>query len=154
MTETTCGHDWGQEPDEQARTVPDLKPCPFCGEKPELIERSEYGFSITHRMDGRHTVLVLAPTEKEAVDEWNRREATDLYVIWSTRHHAWRGTEPDRYVTAVERASVYSRERAIFISFEALGDWQPGERPDDIPVRVADLPGFARAALNKRGVNQ
>ena len=154
MTETTCGHDWGQEPDEQARTVPDLKPCPFCGEKPELIERSEYGFSITHREGGRHAALILAPTEKEAVDEWNRREATDLYVIWSTRQHAWWGAGMGEFVKAVERASVYSRELAISISFEALGDWQPGERPDDIPVCVADLPGFARAALNKREVNQ
>jgi len=73
----------------------------------------------------------------------------DLYVIWSTRYHAWRGSEPDRYVKAVERASVYSREQAISISFAFLGDWQPGERPNDIPVRVADLPGFARAALSR-----
>lgn len=76
-----------------------------------------------------------------------RKEADDLCVVWSNEHRAWWRANSAGYVNDVRGAGVYSRDEAMSISRCARDGWFDGRRPDEIPVRVADLPQWAREAL-------
>lgn len=90
-------------------------------------------------------------------DERARHEAAlkeaetrdERYVVWSHEHSCWWRANSQGYARRIEDAGVYSRAEAVSISHRGRDGWRPGERPDELPVRVSDLPEFARAALSQ-----
>jgi hypothetical protein len=78
------------------------------------------------------------------------RAADDLYVVWSHEHSCWWRANSQGYARRVEDAGVYTRAEAISISHRGRDGWRPEEKPDELPIRVADLPDFARAALSQK----
>lgn len=50
----------------------ELRPCPFCGEKPVLRQLEKDGWEILHRC-GLVTVSVVNWSEKRVATSWNRR---------------------------------------------------------------------------------
>lgn len=73
----------------------------------------------------------------------------DAYVVWSHEHSCWWRANSQGYARRVEDAGVYTRDEALKISHRGRDGWRPGDVPDELPIRVADLPGFARDALAK-----
>lgn len=68
------------------------------------------------------------------------------YVIWSNEHKAW--WRPNRlgYTNVLKEAGLYSQEDAQDITADATIHWTRG-RPNELPIRVADLPLDARVLL-------
>lgn len=82
---------------------------------------------------------------------WKRclaaEKENDRYVVWSHEHSAWWRPNSAGYCRDVREAGIYSREEALSISHRGRDGWRPEDMPDELPVRVSDLPEFARAAL-------
>lgn len=60
--------------------MPELKPCPFCGNIPELTvdnicDELNYQVSCTHCFARTY----LETSEEEAVEQWNRRADDEWY---------------------------------------------------------------------------
>ena len=55
----------------------ELKPCPFCGGKAEILNYSENAWLVYCRMcDGM--VERWRKTKKEAIEQWNRRVNNEI----------------------------------------------------------------------------
>ncbi len=67
----------------------------------------------------------------------------DKYVVWSHEHRAWWRSNSAGYTTALTRAGVYSRDDAISISHRARDRWEQDRIPNELPIRVSDLPEWA-----------
>ena len=74
-------------------------------------------------------------------------EANERYVVWSHEHAAWWRPNSAGYCNDVRAAGVYSRAEAISISHKFRDHWREGTRPDELAVRVTDLPEWAQDAL-------
>jgi Lar family restriction alleviation protein len=61
--------------------ITDLKPCPFCGGKAELIKRRQCladAYSVRCKNSGcRGRTQKLVRTEQQAIEEWNRRAGNE-----------------------------------------------------------------------------
>ncbi|MGE0231744.1 MAG: hypothetical protein AB7O39_03365 [Flavobacteriaceae bacterium] len=125
--------------------------CEACG-KPDL-----YAHEAFWTDDGAsfcETCLPAPPALASLTAERDRlREANDRYVIWSHEHSAWWRPESRGYAKAIEDAGVYDRDEALLICHNARDGWHPREAPTELPIRISDLPEFARAALTDGGSN-
>lgn len=74
-------------------------------------------------------------------------EANERYVVWSHEHAAWWRPNSAGYCNDVRAAGVYSRAEAISISHKFRDHWCEGTRPNELAVRVTDLPEWAQDAL-------
>ena len=70
----------------------------------------------------------------------------ETYLIWSIEHRAWWRPGRMGYTIWLDAAGVYSRDEAMQIVDDATMDWSRGA-PNEVPVRIADLPDAARAIL-------
>jgi sarcosine oxidase delta subunit len=50
----------------------EIKTCPFCGEKPEVVYDG-YGWMVFCDGDSHYARAGLFMTEEQAVEEWNKR---------------------------------------------------------------------------------
>ena len=66
------------------------------------------------------------------------------YVIWSHEHGCWWRPNRAGYTRDARSAGRYTRDEALSISFRGRNGWEPGDLPDEIAVRVVDLPEWAR----------
>ena len=71
----------------------------------------------------------------------------DAYVVWSHEHGCWWRANFAGYTTDVRHAGVYARAEAISISHRGRDGWSGGSKPDELPIRVSDLPQWAQDAL-------
>ncbi|NOU05324.1 MAG: hypothetical protein HOO99_03995 [Hyphomicrobiaceae bacterium] len=67
-----------------------------------------------------------------------------MFLIWSNEHRAW--WKPGRcgYTADIAQAGLYTAEAANAICEDATMNWH--QAPNEIPVRVADLPDAAQLA--------
>ncbi len=72
----------------------------------------------------------------------------ERYVIWSHEHSAWWNPRSAGYTRSVIQAGIYDRKEALTICHQGRDGWlYQNSVPSEVPVRVADLPEFARTAL-------
>lgn len=98
-------------------------------------------------INGSQDAEALAMNTARAV---KRLEAVERYVIWSHEHAAWWAPGRCGYVKDLRKAGTYSRAEAVETSHLAGGMWGThgaGQLPDELPVRVTDLPEWARCEL-------
>lgn len=69
------------------------------------------------------------------------------YLVWSNEHRAWWRANGCGYTIHVEAAGLYSRADALKICHKGRGGWRRSGVPDEVPVRLSDLPDIARAAI-------
>lgn len=62
-----------------------------------------------------------------------------MYYIWSNEHGAWWMPGKWGYTNDLSEAGVYNRQEALDICHDQFG-WRDGSHPDEIPVRVEDVP--------------
>lgn len=71
------------------------------------------------------------------------------YVVWSNEHRAWWRAGSAGYTRRVEKAGRYTRDEALAISFRGRNGWEPDSLPDEIAVRVEDLPRWAQLEITE-----
>lgn len=71
----------------------------------------------------------------------------DRCLIWSHEHGCWWRPDSAGYTNDAKAAGVYSRAEAMLISHRGRDGWRDGCKPDELPVRLSDLPNWARDAL-------
>ncbi len=86
------------------------------------------------------------PKEGEA-REHLKSERDEGYVIWSHEHGCWWRPGSAGYTNDLRSAGVYSRDEAMQISHRGRDGWEAGEIPDELPVRLSDLPKWASLAV-------
>lgn len=73
-----------------------------------------------------------------------------MYVIWSNEHKAWWAPSKLGYKWHIKDAGLYSREDAMAIVDGAtFGQWDKAEPPNEVLVRIEDLPESAQALLGQ-----
>lgn len=72
------------------------------------------------------------------------------YLVWSHEHKAWWGPNNNGYFQGIRNAGIYSREQALEIVKGATIaiNWQ--WPPNELPVRIEDLPQEAQDAVYER----
>ena len=76
---------------------------------------------------------------------------SELYLIWSLEHSAWRGPRGAGYTRRQSEAEQYTRAEAIDICTEAMpGTTRLGALPE-LPVAVADLKEMNGRYFEERG---
>jgi len=50
----------------------DLKPCPKCGKKPQLIESKMLGVTLWYKYYCCNVLTKMKETHEEAIEAWNR----------------------------------------------------------------------------------
>lgn len=69
------------------------------------------------------------------------------YVIWSNEHRSWWAPHSRGYTKNITQAGLYSQDEATKIVAEAtMGQWLD-KVPDEIAIRISDLPCEARVLL-------
>jgi hypothetical protein len=71
-----------------------------------------------------------------------------MYVIWSNEHKGWWRQNRLGYTKSIAEAGVYSRDDAVEITEQATWEWS-GPTPNELPVRIEDLPLSARVLLGQ-----
>ena len=66
-------------------------------------------------------------------------------MIWSNEHRAWWAPNRIGYTTNLSKAGVYSEDAAASICEQATLDWS--RAPNEVPVRIDDLPKSARLMI-------
>jgi hypothetical protein len=61
----------------------EIKPCPFCGEKPEVVDDG-YGWMVVCDGDSHYARAGLFMTEEQAVEEWNKRRIKNSNKVIDT----------------------------------------------------------------------
>ena len=72
---------------------------------------------------------------------------TDLYLIWSNEHEAWLAPMSRGYRKSIRLAGLYERSEAIQNVAEATAGQWPLNIPNELPIRIGDLPPDAIAFL-------
>lgn len=105
------------------------------------------------RKDGRIEKLEAALNEtKERAKEAEAIVADESFcLVWSHEHGAWWRPQSAGYTVHAEAAGVYTLSEARLISHKGRDGWRPGQKPDELPVRLVDLPDWVRAAQKKDG---
>jgi hypothetical protein len=70
---------------------------------------------------------------------------SERYLVWSNEHMAWWRPDSMGYTRNIANAGTYARSDAMEISQKASShiDWTR-QTPNELPVRVADLPESVR----------
>lgn len=71
----------------------------------------------------------------------------DHYLVWSHEHGCWWRANSQGYTNDVRSAGIYTRDEAVSISHNARDRWRPGHKPDELPVRLSDMPEWVQAAF-------
>lgn len=69
------------------------------------------------------------------------------HLIWSHEHAAWWAKDRLGYSKSIGSAGRYSREEAMEICDRATLLWSA--TPNEVPVRIEDLPEAARSVLKE-----
>lgn len=72
------------------------------------------------------------------------------YLVWSNEHKAWWGHNRHGYVPDIRGAGIYYRDEALSIVERATVASKWRRPPNEIPVRIEDLPEDAQAAVYER----
>jgi len=70
------------------------------------------------------------------------------YLIWSNEHRSWWRPNRVGYTQHIEQAGRYSRDDAMEITDGATFQWSK-MIPNELPVRIEDLPDGARVLLGE-----
>lgn len=73
-----------------------------------------------------------------------------MFLIWSNEHRAWWRPNSMGYTADIAQAGAYSGERATDICDRATFDWH--EAPNEVPVRMDDLPDAAKLLITNAEV--
>ena len=96
---------------------------------------------LTMALEDIQSLAATHPTQEGVKD--------DEYLVWSNEHCAWWRANSCGYTVHVEAAGVYGRDEALKISHKGRDGWTIDRRPDEVPIRLSDLPEHVRAALAK-----
>lgn len=105
------------------------------------------------QVDGRTTRHYRNPEGPEAaarIEALSARVAeleTEACLVWSNQHGAWWRPKSAGYTRVTKQAGIYTRAEAVRISHKGRDGWCfRKETPDEIVVRLADIPEDDRPA--------
>ena len=104
----------------------------------DMMVAAENFFGAVNPKRLGHIQSTFERIEREVLDA---EAKPDLYVIWSNQHRLWWAPNWCGYTPDLSKAGRYPREEALRISHDMRDGWRNIDKvPNEVPVRVADLP--------------
>ncbi len=125
-----------------------IKQAVLDGERDYYREENKDVVDEPHRQSGHQARFVLQALSDAGLEIVEKTE--EQYLIWSNEHRAWWRPGSQGYCRDVRKAGLYSKEKAVGMSFNGRDGWCiPDENPDEIAVPLSSIPELMRPGLTQ-----